>query len=105
VLGLYGAEDASIPPDQVEAMKEKLEAAERRRSLRSIRRWPWIFADYRQSYRADVAQDAWMTMQAWFKNMRLGLTVWPARAPDQARGRESAGTGISLCAIPNKEPA
>jgi len=68
VLGLYGAEDASIPPDQVEAMKERLEAAGKTAKFKI---YPGaghgFFADYRQSYRADVAQDAWMTMQAWFK--------------------------------------
>ena len=68
VLGLYGAEDSSIPPDQVEAMKERLEAAGKTAKFKI---YPGaghgFFADYRQSYRADVAQDAWMTMQAWFK--------------------------------------
>ena len=68
VLGLYGAEDASITPDQVEAMKERLEAAGK---VAKFKIYPGaghgFFADYRQSYRADVAQDAWMTMQAWFK--------------------------------------
>ena len=61
VLGLYGAEDASIPPDQVEAMKEKLEAAGKTAKFKI---YPGaghgFFADYRQSYRADVAQDAWI---------------------------------------------
>jgi len=68
VLGLYGAEDASIPPDQVEAMKKRLEAAGKTVKFKI---YPGaghgFFADYRQSYRADVAQDAWVTMQAWFK--------------------------------------
>ncbi|MGA7657734.1 MAG: dienelactone hydrolase family protein [Methylocella sp.] len=68
VLGLYGAEDASIPPAQVEAMKERLEAAGKTAKFKI---YPGaghgFFADYRQSYRADVAQDAWMSMQAWFK--------------------------------------
>ena len=26
-----------------------------------------FFADYRQSFRADAARDAWLSMQAWFK--------------------------------------
>ncbi len=67
VLGLYGAEDSGIPPDQVEAMKEKLKAAGKTVKFKI---YPGaghgFFADYRQSYRADVAQDAWMAMQAWF---------------------------------------
>jgi carboxymethylenebutenolidase len=68
VLGLYGAEDASITPDQVETMKERLEAAGKTTKFKI---YPGaghgFFADYRQSYRADAAQDAWLAMQAWFK--------------------------------------
>ena len=30
-----------------------------------------FFADYRQSYRADAAGDAWMAMQAWFKKYKV----------------------------------
>jgi carboxymethylenebutenolidase len=72
VLGLYGAEDASITPDQVEAMKEKLKAAGKTANFKT---YPGaghgFFADYRQSFRADVAQDAWMAMQAWFKKYHV----------------------------------
>jgi carboxymethylenebutenolidase len=72
VLGLYGAEDASITPDQVEAMKERLKAAGKTTKFKI---YPGaghgFFADYRQSYRADVAQDAWMAMQAWFKKYKV----------------------------------
>jgi carboxymethylenebutenolidase len=72
VLGLYGAEDASITPDQVEAMKEKLKAAGKTANFKI---YPGaghgFFADYRQSYRADAAQDAWQSMQAWFKKYKV----------------------------------
>ena len=72
VLGLYGAEDASITPDQVEAMKERLKAAG---NTTKFKIYPGaghgFFADYRQSFRADVAQDAWMAMQAWFKKYNV----------------------------------
>jgi len=72
VLGLYGAEDASITPDQVEAMKERLKAAGKTAKFKI---YPGaghgFFADYRQSYRADAAQDAWMAMQAWFKKYKV----------------------------------
>jgi carboxymethylenebutenolidase len=68
VLGLYGAEDESITVDQVEAMKDRLESAGK--TVR-FKIYPGaghgFFADYRQSYRADVAQDAWSAMQAWFR--------------------------------------
>jgi carboxymethylenebutenolidase len=68
VLGLYGAEDAGITPDQVEAMKERLEAAGRTAKFKIYPGAPHgFFADYRQSYRPEAAKDAWQTMQAWFK--------------------------------------
>jgi carboxymethylenebutenolidase len=69
VLGLYGAEDASITPDQVEAMKERLESAGKTTKFKIYPGAPHgFFADYRQSYRPEAAHDAWMAMQAWFKN-------------------------------------
>ncbi len=72
VLGLYGAEDTGITPDQVEAMKEKLEAAGKTTKFKI---YPGaghgFFADYRQSYRAEAAQDAWLSMQAWFKKYHV----------------------------------
>ena len=72
VLGLYGAEDASITPDQVEAMKERLDAAGKTTKFKIYPGAPHgFFADYRQSYRADAAQDAWMAMQAWFKKYKV----------------------------------
>jgi carboxymethylenebutenolidase len=70
--GLAAAEDTGIPPDQVEAMKEKLEAAGKTAAFKI---YPGaghgFFADYRQSYRADTAQDAWMAMQAWLKKYNV----------------------------------
>jgi len=72
VLGLYGAEDTSITPDQVEAMKERLESAGKTAKFKIYPGAPHgFFADYRQSYRAEAAQDAWMTMQAWFKKYNV----------------------------------
>jgi carboxymethylenebutenolidase len=68
VLGLYGAEDAGIPPNQVESMQEKLEAAGKTVKFKIYPGAPHgFFADYRQSYRPEAAQDAWAAMQAWFK--------------------------------------
>jgi len=68
VLGLYGAEDSSITPDQVEAMKERLEAAGKTAKFKIYPGAPHgFFADYRQSYRPEAAKDAWEAMQAWFK--------------------------------------
>lgn len=67
VLGLYGEEDSGITPDQVEAMKKKLENSGKTAKFKV---YPGaghgFFADYRQSYRVDAAQDAWRQMQDWF---------------------------------------
>jgi carboxymethylenebutenolidase len=72
VLGLYGAEDASITPDQVEAMKERLESAGKTTKFKIYPGAPHgFFADYRQSFRPDAAQDAWLSMQAWFKKYNV----------------------------------
>ncbi len=72
VLGLYGAEDSGIPPDQVEAMKERLQAAGKTTKFKIYPGAPHgFFADYRQSYRADAAQDAWLSMQIWFKKYNV----------------------------------
>jgi carboxymethylenebutenolidase len=30
-----------------------------------------FFADYRQSFRADAAHDAWLSTQAWFKKYKV----------------------------------
>jgi carboxymethylenebutenolidase len=53
LLGLYGA------PDQVEAMKDRLKAAGKTTKFKI---YPGtvhgFFADYRQSFRAEAAQDA-----------------------------------------------
>jgi carboxymethylenebutenolidase len=72
VLGLYGAEDDSITPDQVEAMKERLQAAGKTVKFKI---YPGaghgFFADYRQSYREEAARDAWQAMQAWFKKYNV----------------------------------
>lgn len=72
VLGLYGAEDTGIPPSQVEQMKKRLQAAEKTAEFKI---YPGaghgFFADYRQSYRAEAAQDAWKEMQAWLKKYNV----------------------------------
>ena len=68
VLGLYGGADTGIPASQVEAMKAALEAAHKTAEFKIYPDVPHGFhADYRPSYRKDVAEDAWAQMQAWFK--------------------------------------
>ncbi|MBI4194183.1 MAG: dienelactone hydrolase family protein [Betaproteobacteria bacterium] len=69
VLGLYGAEDASIPVAHVEQMREALKAAGNTTSEIIVYDGaPHAFyADYRPSYRKEAAEDGWKRMQAWFR--------------------------------------
>ena len=69
VLGLYGAEDASIPVEHVEQMRAALKAAGNTTSEIIVYDGaPHAFyADYRPSYRKEAAEDGWKRMQAWFK--------------------------------------
>jgi carboxymethylenebutenolidase len=72
VLGLYGGQDAGIPPDMVEKMKTALAESGNPASKASIIHVypdaPHAFhSDYRPSYRKEAAEDGWKRMQAWFK--------------------------------------
>lgn len=69
VLGLYGAEDASIPVAHVEQMRGALKAAGN--TVSEIVLYDGaphaFYADYRPSYRKEAAEDGWKRMQAWFR--------------------------------------
>lgn len=69
VLGLYGGLDKGIPQADVDAMKAALKAAGKTGS--DIIVYPQaqhgFLADYRPSYKADDAADAWAKMLAHFK--------------------------------------
>ena len=69
VLGLYGAEDASIPVEHVEQMRAALKAAGNTTSEIIVYDGAphAFFADYRPSYRKEAAEDGWKRMQAWFQ--------------------------------------
>jgi len=69
VLGLYGAEDASIPVANVEQMRGALKGAGNSTSEIVIYNGaPHAFyADYRPNFRKEAAEDGWKRMQAWFK--------------------------------------
>jgi carboxymethylenebutenolidase len=72
VLGLYGAEDAGIKVEQVEAMKAALAAAGKTAEFHIYPGAPHGFeADYRPSYRKDAAEDAWKQMEAWFRKYKV----------------------------------
>ncbi len=68
VLGLYGADDQGIPPDQVRQMEAKLKAAGKTVDFVIYPGAPHgFFADYRASYRKEAAEDAWGRATAWFR--------------------------------------
>jgi carboxymethylenebutenolidase len=67
VLGLYGGADQGISPSQVETMKAALTAAGKTAEFKIYPGASHGFhADYRPSYHADAAKDAWEQMKAWF---------------------------------------
>jgi carboxymethylenebutenolidase len=69
VLGLYGAADQGIPVASVEQMREAIKKATRPED--EIIVYPdtphAFFADYRQSYHKEQAQDGWKRLLDWFK--------------------------------------
>jgi len=67
-LALYGGADPSIPPEVVDAMRAKLAGAPAGGEITVYDGAPHaFFADYRDSYRADAAQDAWGKALAFLK--------------------------------------
>jgi carboxymethylenebutenolidase len=68
ILGLYGGEDLGIPVADVNAMEAALKAAGKTAEFIIYPGAPHaFFADYRPSYRAEAARDAWSRCIAWFK--------------------------------------
>jgi carboxymethylenebutenolidase len=68
VLGLYGGEDAGIPNDTVDRMKEALKAANQPAEIFVFPGMPHAFhADYRPSYREEAAKEGWRRMLDWFR--------------------------------------
>jgi carboxymethylenebutenolidase len=68
VLALYGGKDQSIPQDVIDKRQEACKAAGKTCEVKVYPEAPHGFnADYRPSYRADDAKDAWNQMLAWFK--------------------------------------
>jgi len=67
VLGLYGEADQGIPATDVKEMEAALKAAGKTAEFILYPGAPHAFnADYRQSYRAEAAKDAWTRCGAWF---------------------------------------
>ncbi len=68
VLGLYGGKDQGIPLDTVEKMREALKKAGNPSYIVVYPDAPHgFFADTRESYRKEAAQDGWKRLLAWFK--------------------------------------
>lgn len=68
LLGLYGGKDAGIPAEAVHKAEADAKAAGKAVEIVIYPDAPHGFhADYRPSYRAADAADAWSRMQAWLK--------------------------------------
>ncbi|WP_428944438.1 dienelactone hydrolase family protein [Pantoea sp. FN060301] len=68
VLGLYGAQDDSIPQESVETMRQALRAANAKSEIVVYPDAGHAFnADYRPSYHEASAKDGWQRMLAWFR--------------------------------------
>lgn len=73
VLGLYGSADQGIPNDTVAAMQAALKSAGKPSEIILYPDAPHgFFADYRPSYRAEVAADAWARCLAWLRSHGAG---------------------------------
>ena len=69
VLGLYGEADLGIPVADVREMEAALKAAGRTAEFVIYPGAPHAFyADYRPSYRAEAAKDAWGRCVGWFNS-------------------------------------
>jgi carboxymethylenebutenolidase len=67
VIGLYGTEDAGIPPESVAEMRTRLVAANAGSEIVLFPGSPHGFhADYRESFRALAAAEGWRRMLEWF---------------------------------------
>jgi len=73
VLGLYGEADLGIPAADAKEMEAALKAAGKAAEFVLYPGAPHaFFADYRPSYRADAAKDAWGRCVAWLNKYLKG---------------------------------
>jgi carboxymethylenebutenolidase len=73
VLGLYGGRDAGIPVEDVEKMRAALRSANEPSQIVVFPDAEHGFhADYRPSYHAETAKDAWRQCLAWFRRNGVG---------------------------------
>lgn len=72
-LGLYGGADPSIPRDLIDLMQARLDAAYAPANIFVYDDAPHaFFADYRESYRAGDAKDAWGRALAFLRAQGVG---------------------------------
>jgi len=73
VLGLYGGQDTGIPLEDVRRMEEALAKGNEAARASRIEVYPEsghaFYADYRPSYNAQDASNAWMKAVAWFDRL------------------------------------
>jgi carboxymethylenebutenolidase len=68
VLAFYGGKDPSIPPETIQKREDACKAAGKTCEVKVYPEAQHGFnADYRPSYNAEAAKDAWAMMMAWFK--------------------------------------
>jgi carboxymethylenebutenolidase len=68
VLGLYGEADQGISQTSIEQMREAIKHAGKKSEIIVYPEGPHGFhADYRPSYRKEMAEDGWKRLLAWFK--------------------------------------
>lgn len=76
VLGLYGGRDEAIPLHTIRAMQDRLPSGSEAARASRIHVYPdaghAFFADYRDSYRADLADDAWRRCLEWLSGYHAG---------------------------------
>ncbi len=92
VIGLYAGKDAGIPLSDVEAMKKALAAAKQTKSDIIVygNSQHGFHADYRSSYDAKSAQDAWAVMLSYFATNGLAPKTFAAAPPPKAAKPASA---------------
>lgn len=68
VIGFYGGQDAGIPLDTVEAMRDAIKAASKPAEIIVYpQAQHGFYADYRPNYNAAAAADAWKKMLEFFR--------------------------------------
>ena len=91
VLGLHGGRDEAIPLDTIRAMQDRLPSGSEAARASCIHVYPdaghAFFADYRDSYRVDLADDAWGRCLQWLGGYTLADLEPTRRDAERAKDR------------------